>query len=82
MLQTKICTNVYSDMSTWPDFCVVFHPHTDLEEAEKIVQKAYNDWWELPDEQFEPIADYIIRCLTENKVEYKIYVMDKEREGN
>ena len=24
-------------MDTWPDFCVVFEPYTDLEEAEKIL---------------------------------------------
>ena len=76
MIQTKTCINVYSDMNTWIDFCIVIGVYEDFAKAEEIVQKAYNDWWELPDEQFEPIADYISRCLMENEIEFEIYFKD------
>ena len=72
MIQTKTCINVYSDMNTWIDFCIVVSDK-DLDKAEQIIQKAYNDWWELPDAQFETIADWISRCLTKNDIEFEIY---------
>ncbi len=73
MLQTKHCINISSDMGTWIDFCVVFEVYTDFTKVKEIVQKAYDDWWELPDAQFEPIADYISRCLVENNIKHEIY---------
>lgn len=81
MLQTKICTNVYySDADIQIDFCVVFEPYTNLEEAEKIIQKAYDSWWKLSEPQFEILPDYISRYLTENNVEHKIYFKNDEGE--
>ena len=74
MLQTKTCINISSDMNTWINFCVVFNV-PDITKAEEIVQKAYNDWWELPDIQFEPIADYISRCLMENDIEHEFVIV-------
>ena len=39
MIQTKTCINVYSDMNTWIDFCIVIGAYEDFIKAEKIVQK-------------------------------------------
>lgn len=75
MIEKKMCINVWSDMNTWIDFCIIV-ADTVLEKAEEVVRKVYEDWWELPDEQFEPIADYISRCLTENEIEFEIYFKD------
>ena len=72
------CINVYSDMNTWNAFCV-FVSDKDLAETEKIVRKAYENWYELPDEEFEPLDDYVIRCITENNIKFDIYYK-KERD--
>lgn len=79
MIEIKTCINVWSDMNTWVDFCVIVYP-IDLPKAEEIVQKAYDDWWELPDVQFEPLEDYVSRCLYENGIEFEIYFKDEEEE--
>ena len=79
MIETKTCINVWSDMNTWIDFCVIITAG-DLEFAKQIIYKAYEDWWELPDVQFEPIADYVSRCLYENGIEFEIYFKNEESE--
>ena len=76
MIETKTCINVWSDMNTWIDFCILVD--NDFEKAEEIVRKAYDDWWELEDAAFEPIADYVSRCLYENGIEFEIYFKDEE----
>ena len=80
MIETKTCINVWSDMNTWIDFCVVIGAYENFEEAEEIVRKAYDDWWELEDAAFEPIADYVSRCLYENGIEFEIYFKDESEE--
>ena len=80
MIQTKTCINVYSDMNTWIDFCIVIGVYEDFTKAEEIVQKAYDDWWELPDAQFEPLADWVSRCLKENDIEFGIYFKNEEED--
>lgn len=77
MIETKTCINVWSDMNTWIDFCIIVLPK-DYFMAEKIIRKAYDDWWELEDAAFEPIADYVSRCLNENGIEFEIYFKDEE----
>lgn len=78
MITDKFCINVYSDMNTWIDFVLVFDTSEQFMDARPIVQKAYDDWWELPDTQFEPIADWISRNLYENGIEFEIYFKDEE----
>ena len=80
MIETKTCINVWSDMNTWIDFCIVIGVYEDLTKAEEIVRKAYDDWWELEDAAFEPIGDYVSRCLNENGIEFEIYFKESEEE--
>lgn len=80
MIETKTCINVWSDMNTWIDFCVVIGAYEDLTKAEEVVQKAYDDWWELEDAQFEPLGDYVSRCLYESGIEFEIYFKDESEE--
>ena len=80
MIRTTSCINVYSDMNTWINFCIVIGDYEDFSKAEEIVRKAYDDWWELPDTQFEPIADWIGICLMENEIEYEIYFKNEEED--
>lgn len=78
MVKIKKCINVYSDMNTWIDFCII--TDSDIEKANEIIEAAYDDWWEAPDAEFEPIADYIGRRLYENGIEFDIYFKDEEED--
>ena len=80
MIQTKTCINVYSNMNTWIDFCIVIGAYEDFTKAEEIVQKAYDDWWELPDAEFLPIAEYIGNCLEDNGIEFDMYYNNEEED--
>ena len=77
MVKVTKCINVYSDMNTFDDFCIIVSDN-EVEKAEDIVCKAYIDWWELSDVEFEPILDYVRRCLDKNNIEYDIYLKTKE----
>ena len=79
MVQIKTCINVYSDMNTWIDFCVLVDEE-DFENAKLIIEKAYDDWWELPDAQFEPLGDFIGGKLTENGINFEIYFKEEKAE--
>lgn len=80
MIKTSTCINVYSEMNTWIDFCIVIGAYEDLSKAEEVVQQAYDDWWKLSYAQSEPIADYIAARLTDEEIEYEIYF--KEDKNN
>lgn len=81
MIQTKTCINVYSDMNTWIDFCIVIGVYEDFTKAEEIVQKAYDDWWDSEEADSDiPIAEYIGMKLTENDIEFEIYFKNEEED--
>ena len=80
MIETKTCINVWSDMNTWIDFCIVIGTYEDFTKAEDVVQKAYDDWWELPDATFEPLADYVGRCLNKNGIEFEMYFKNESED--
>lgn len=73
MIQATSCIHVSSDMNTWIDFVIIPAMFEDFAKAEEIVKKAYDDWWTLEDAQFEAIADWIGRYLTENDIDFEIY---------
>lgn len=79
MVTERRCINVWSDMNTWIDFCILVSD-ADFNKAKEVIDKAYDDWWELPDVQFEPIADYVCRCLTDNGIEHEIYFKEDDEE--
>ena len=79
MIQKQNCILVYSDMNTWIDFCILVSDK-DFSKAMEVTTKAYDDWWELPDAQFESIVDWVSRCLTENDIEFDIYFKDEEED--
>ena len=79
MVIMKNCIWVVSDMNTWIDFCVLVDEE-DFENAKQIVEKAYNDWWELPDAQFEPLGDYVSRCLTVKGIVHEMYYKHEAEE--
>ena len=80
MIKKRNCILVYSDMNTWIDFCILVSDK-DFNKAMKVTAKAYDDWWELPDVQFEPLADWVSRCLTENDIEFEIFFKNEEEDG-
>lgn len=77
-LRITKCINVFSDMNIWIDFVIIPCNDEDFTKAEEIVSKAYDDWWTLSDAEFEPIADWICRCLDNNDIEFEIYFKDEE----
>ena len=79
MIEKRSCINVWSDMNTWIDFCILVGEQVS-EKAQRIIEKAYEDWWELPDEIFEPLADYVCRCLARNEIVYEIYFKQERKE--
>ena len=79
MIQKRNCILVCSDMNTWIDFCILVSDE-DFNKAMEVTAKAYDDWWELPDVQFEPLADWVSRCLTENDIEFEIYFKNEEED--
>ena len=76
------CINVFSDMNTWIDFVIIPCNDEDFTKAEEIISKAYDDWWTLPDAEFEPIADWICRCLNNNDIEFEIYFKNEDEEND
>ena len=79
-LRTTKCINVFSDMNTWIDFVIIPCNDEDFTKAEEIISKAYDDWWTLPDAEFEPIADWVSDKLKENGIEFEIYFKYEEEE--
>lgn len=79
LIVERKCINVWSDMNTWIDFCILVS-EPDFEVARAIIEKAYNEWWELPDAQFEPLADCMGICLKECGIEYEIYFKEEDEE--
>lgn len=77
MVRTTHCINVYSDFNEWIDFCIILTngDYRDYLEAEKIVETAFNEWFES--ESDEPIVDYISNKLAENNYEHDVYFKEK-----
>ena len=79
MIQKRNCILIYSDMNTWIDFCILVSDK-DFNKAKEVIEKAYDDWWTLPDAEFEPIADWVSDKLKENGIEFEIYFKNEEEE--
>ena len=79
MIQKRNCILVYSDMNTWIDFCILVSDE-DFNKAMEVTTKAYDDWWELPDAEFLPIAEYIGNCLEDNGIEFDMYYNNEEED--
>ena len=78
MIQIKTCINVYSEMNPWIDFCVVLENEKDIDDATKIIEQAYNEWFSATNQTDEPIMEYISRRLTDVCIWHEIYFSGKE----
>ena len=79
MIQKRNCILIYSDMNTWIDFCILVSDK-DFNKAKEVIEKAYDDWWTVPDTEFEPIGDWVSDKLKENGIEFEIYFKYEEEE--
>ena len=79
MIQKQNCILIYSDMNTWIDFCILVSDK-DFNKAKEVIEKAYDDWWTVPDTEFEPIGDWVSDKLKENGIEFEIYFKYEEEE--
>ena len=80
MIQKRNCILIYSDMNTWIDFIIIPSKSKDLNKAKEVIEKAYDDWWTVPDAEFEPIGDWVSDKLKENGIEFEIYFKHEEEE--
>ena len=80
MVQTTTGINVFSDMNTWIDFIIIPCKSKDFNKAKEVIEKAYDDWWTVPDAEFEPIGDWVSDKLKENGIEFEIYFKYEEEE--
>ena len=79
MLNAVSGINVWSDMNPWIDFVII--PKDDFEKAEKIISKAYDDWWDSEEANYDiPIAEYIGMKLIENGIRYDIYFQSENED--
>ena len=80
MIQKRNCILVYSDMNTWIDFCILVSDE-DFNKAMEVTAKAYDDWWDSEDADFDIlIAEYIGMKLTENNIKFDMYFNNEEEE--
>ena len=79
MIQKRNCILIYSDMNTWIDFCILVSDK-DFNKAMEVTAKAYDDWWTVPDAEFESIGDWVSDKLKENGIEFEIYFKHEEEE--
>ena len=80
MVQPTSGFHVYSELNTWIDFIIIPCKSKEFNKAKEVIEKAYDDWWTLLDAEFEPIADWVSRCLTENDIEFDIYFKNEEED--
>ena len=48
--------------------------------SKEVIEKAYDDWWTVPNAEFEPIGDWVSDKLKENGIEFEIYFKLEEEE--
>ena len=80
MVRTKTCINIYSEMNSWIDFCIVLENENDISDAREIIQQSYDSWFSAKNQTDEPIMEYISRRLNEVCIWHEIYFTDKEEE--
>jgi len=69
--------NMYSDLNTQLDIIVVVHNEKQVELAERIMTKSYNDWFDLEKNsnlQQVPFCDYLESQLKQQHIGYELYV--------
>uniref|UniRef100_UPI0040564B61 hypothetical protein n=1 Tax=Acetatifactor sp. TaxID=1872090 RepID=UPI0040564B61 len=75
-IQIGTAIRVYSDLNNQIDFIVLIGNKEDSERAQRIINQAWDKWWDLennPDLQYIPIGDYISEELAKGKVDFEIY---------
>lgn len=68
--------NVYSDLNNQIDFIVEIENESDIGRAERILEEAYNNWFDIeayPELQSIPMAEYIEQELNRNHIQHEIY---------
>lgn len=81
MTQATSCINVYSETNPWIDFVIIPMSYSHFDEAEAIVNQAYNDWFDGEESDSDiPIAEYIGMKLKENDIEFEIYFKEEEED--
>ena len=73
--------NIYSEANPWIDYIFLLNSEEEYDKAAEIVQKAYDDWFDLLDDGVHdiPIAEYIHEQLKEASINATLYCIEEEK---
>jgi hypothetical protein len=78
MIAERQCINIWND--DWFDICILIKNEFKYEEAENVIRRAYDDWYDDEDTACTPIGDWISNTLTKNEIEHEMYYKSMEEE--
>ena len=73
--------NIYSEANPWIDYIFLLNSEEEYDKAAEIVQKTYDDWFDLLDDGVHdiPIAEYIHEQLKEAGINATLYCIEDEK---
>ena len=73
MIEVGAAVRVYSDLNEQIDFVIFVGKDEDIEEPKRIIETAWDEWWESDEDGQIPIGDYISDRLAEAGVDHDIF---------
>ena len=74
MIRKVKVLNMYSDLDTDIDIIIVVHREEQTEQAEHIMTKAHDDWFNIENKEIITFTDYLELQLKQAHIEYDLYV--------
>ena len=65
--------NVCSQLNDWIDFVIVLENQEEADQAEEIINKAADDWFENSDGLCDTISEFICDKLRAETIQFDIY---------
>lgn len=78
MTETRGLINVYSDENPWIDYVVSVYNNVD--KAERIINEAFDDWFEDEEAHAYTISDWIKEKLDEEEIIYDFYYKEESED--
>ena len=75
MIRTVEAIHIYSELNEWIEYVVILEDAGQTDEAIRIINNAYNMWFETENEDvaFIPIGEFISSELHKANIEHTIY---------
>lgn len=74
MIRKVKVLNMYSDLDTDIDIIVVLHREEQTEQAEYIMTKAHDDWFNMENKENITFTDYLKSQLKQARIEFDLYI--------